>query len=345
MSNTKKEVAVTVVVPCYNSEAYIRRTMDSICNQTFSDYDVIVVNDGSTDNTMCILEEFQERYKNVHVISKSNDRGWTTVRRGLEQATGQYICVIDNDDIICEKFLEKMYDAVRLNDADMAVCGFQRENRDVGKVYSREMKSRKEIVDVTKDDGVLLEINTALWNKIIRREVYAHLLETGPDLCWMDLICLAYMYPHVNRIAFVDEVLYYYQVKPKSVINNLKKESIDYIYNGLIEIHKKYQESCKRLLGFLDAFAFEHVGVSLQYRMYLSKERNFSVSYSENIGYLNANFPNWLSNRYVSLKYVIKKRRNIKLLVCKIFYRLHLFKPFIATYSFMVSKLGMDIKW
>ena len=339
------EYKVSIVIPCYNSEKYIRRTMDSVCNQTFKQYEIIAVDDGSTDSTLKILKEYSGGKENITVITKPNDYGATTVRRGMELARGEYICIVDNDDLVSPRFIELLYHSVRSADADMAVCGFQRENRDKNKVFSREMLKKKDVIDVGKDYGALLTINSSLWNKIVRREIYEKLLANGDDITWIDLLCLAYIYPYVHKIAFVDEVLYYYQVRDGSVISGIKPEFVQCVYDSLLVIKQEYGQVNSKMSEFLNAYAFTHLGVSLLYRLYLNKDVDFRQAYRRNQDYLNTHFKHWLKNRYTTMKYVVSQKRNAKLFVCRLMYRLHMIKPFLAVYGFVTNKLRLEIKW
>lgn len=339
----KNGCEVSVVIPCYNAERYIHKTLDSICNQTFKNYEIICVNDGSTDGTLEILKKYEKKYSFFSVISKENDRGASTIRVGLEKIKGNYVCVIDNDDYVSERYIEDLYNTIIKENADIAVCGFQRENYFSGKVLSREMNKKRESILIDNDYGYLLEINTSLWNKMFSKRLIDCVLKEK-KFFGMDMIYLGFMYANTKKIAFTDEILYFYQVREQSSINNLKKDYIMNVYNSLIDVKKYYQKVNAKMISFLDAYAFLHMGVSLTYRMY--KNDDFKVLFSENIKYLNANFKTWNNNEYCSFKYILKNHgRNFKLYICKIFYKIHLFKLFLFIYDLVITKFKFEIKW
>ena len=334
---------VSVVIPCYNSEKYIEKTLDSICNQTFDNYEIICVNDGSTDGTLDILKKYEKKLKNFIVISKQNDRGATTIRTGLKEASGEYVCVIDNDDYVSPDYIKELYNTIKSENADIAICGFQREDFETKKVISREMNNKRKSIIVSDDYGKLLEINTSLWNKMFKSNIIKTVINVD-NLFGMDMIYLAYMYPKTHKIAFNENILYYYQVREKSTINVLKKDYVDKVYDSLLIVRDYYNLINPSMSEFLSGYVFLHVGVSLLYRMYNNDD--FNYMYSQNIKYLNINFPLWLKNRYCNLRYVIfNKGTNFKLYICKLFYKIHLFKLFLFIYTFFINKFNVDIKW
>jgi glycosyltransferase involved in cell wall biosynthesis len=335
---------VSVVIPCYNSEKYIEKTLDSICNQTFKNYEIICVNDGSTDGTLDILKKYEKEFKNFIVISKENDRGATTIKTGLKEVSGKYVCVIDNDDYVSPNYIEELYNTIESEHADIAVCGFQREDFETRKVISREMNNRRKSIIVSDDYGKLLEINTSLWNKMFKSNLIKKVINVD-NLFGMDMIYLAYIYPETQKIAFNEKILYYYQIREKSSINNLKIDYIKKVYDSLLIVRDYYNMINSGMIEFLSCYVFLHVGVSLLYRMYNSSD-DFNSMYRKNTKYLNINFPLWLKNRYCNLRYVIfNKGTNFKLYICKLFYKFHLFKLFLFIYSFFINKFNIDIKW
>lgn len=344
-NNKEKEILITVIVPCYNAEKYINKCIDSILNQSFKNFELICVNDGSTDTTLDILKEYEKNNSNMLVVSKKNEGGKNVTKTGLKYAKGKYICAIDNDDYIEKDYLKELYNAITKEDADIAICGFQREDFDTAKVFSLEMNNKTGTYILNDDYGIMLEINTALWNKLFKREVMVSLLNYRLDALGMgDMTLLAYMYQMINKISFTNKVLYHYRVRKNSGINTMKKNVIDSIYDNLIRIKESYAN--KDMYEAFDAYAFLHLGVSLMYWIYKADRSSFNEIYKNNLKVLNENFPKWKKNKYYSLKYVIKnKGRNLKLHISYVFYRIGLFKLFIKTYGFITNHFKFDIKW
>lgn len=110
---------ISVIVPCYNQEKYIRECLESVLKQTFSDYEVIVVNDGSTDSSLSIIQSYTDKYDNFHLINQQNQGVVSARNNAIKQAQGTYIYPLDADDVISPSCLEKLYAAMEENKGDV----------------------------------------------------------------------------------------------------------------------------------------------------------------------------------------------------------------------------------
>ena len=121
-------VEISVIIPVYNTEKYLNECLDSIVNQTLSDIEIICVNDGSTDNSLAILESYAKKDNRITVISQENNGQGSARNLGLKNSSGNYICFIDSDDYVDLNMLEKLYDNVILNNSDIVVFKIARFN-------------------------------------------------------------------------------------------------------------------------------------------------------------------------------------------------------------------------
>ena len=115
---------ISVIVPVYNVEKYLNRCIDSILNQTFKQIEIILVDDGSTDNSPTICDEYCDRYENIKVIHKENNRVAAARNDGIKIATGKYIALVDSDDWIEHNMLEEMYRKAEEFNTDITMCDF-----------------------------------------------------------------------------------------------------------------------------------------------------------------------------------------------------------------------------
>ena len=130
MSNIK----VSVIVPVFNVESYLNESLDSILNQTLKDIEIICINDGSTDNSLDILETYSKKDKRIKIISKENEGQGVARNVGLDNAQGEYISFVDSDDFIKRDMLEKLYNKAENNDLDLVMCkvsSFDNETHEV----------------------------------------------------------------------------------------------------------------------------------------------------------------------------------------------------------------------
>lgn len=346
MKKTNK-YEVSIFMPCYNAENFISKTLDTVFEQSFKDFELICLDDGSSDNTLKVLKEYDKKYSNMRVYHRENEGGKGTTKYGCQYLTGKYSCVIDNDDYLDKDYLKKLYEVMEKNDSDMAVCAFQREDFETRKVYSVEMKKGNYTIDLKDDYGILLEINTAMWNKMFKTEVLKELLNFNLNSTGFgDMTLMSYLYSKIKKVSFIDDILYYYQVRLNSNINTMKTDVIDSMYDNLIRVRNNYEKEKKEMCEIYDAYVFLHLGISLVYRIYKSKDKKFNGFYKNNIKVLNENFPFWKHNKYYSLGYVLKHhKRNLKIHISYFFYKIHMFKLFIKTYDFITTKFKFDVKW
>ena len=138
---------VSIIVPVYNIEQYLEQCIDSIINQTYKNIEVLLIDDGSTDNSGKICERYEKEYGHIKVIHQINGGLCAARNIGLDNATGKYICFIDSDDYIEKEYVEKLYHEVKLYDLDIAYCNFRlfEDNKELGKKEKQYLLTREEI--------------------------------------------------------------------------------------------------------------------------------------------------------------------------------------------------------
>ena len=114
---------ISIIIPVYNGEKYIEKCLDSIKNQTFKDYEVLIINDGSKDNTKKLIEKYlnDKRFK---LFNRTNHGIGASRNFGLDESSGEYICFIDSDDYVDKKYLEKLYNKILKENLDIVVCNY-----------------------------------------------------------------------------------------------------------------------------------------------------------------------------------------------------------------------------
>ena len=117
---------ISIIVPVYNSELFLSECLDSIKKQTYKDFEAIIYNDGSTDNSKEICEKIVQEDNRFKYYEQKNQGPGTTRNNALKKASGDYICFVDSDDIVYEYYLERLYDAIVETDADISVCDLTR---------------------------------------------------------------------------------------------------------------------------------------------------------------------------------------------------------------------------
>ncbi|WP_213335302.1 glycosyltransferase family 2 protein [Enterococcus casseliflavus] len=146
----------SVIVPVYNSEKFIRKTLESITNQTFHNYEIIVVDDGCTDNSISIIEEYAKYFQKINIVRQKNSGVSAARNRGIKEASGDFICFLDSDDYWSHLFLEKMYNKISATNVDIVICGTQTFSE-------KDNTVKKENIKLSTDDCLLNYLKGEYW--------------------------------------------------------------------------------------------------------------------------------------------------------------------------------------
>ena len=347
MINNKPKLSIIAAV--YNLEKYLPRCLDSLVNQTLEDIEILCVDDGSIDSAPQIVDEYAKKYPNkVKAFHKENGGEFTTRNYGLERATGEYVTFVDTDDYVELNWAEKLYNAAKENNADIAVCGFERIDLDTGKVVSKDMIGFGNTVKTlnSKEDFQLF-INPAPWNKIYKLEKVKE-LRFLPFRGFNDMLFLLSSYTKIEKVAFVSDVLYHYYLRYDSQIHTVNKQDVDNFKKYLLEVKKFYKKEDKyeEMKYTVDTMVFIHLGVSVMYRASYDKSINIKELLKETIKYLDENFSNWRKSPYLKFSYSITKGiKHIGLCGISLLYKLKMQMLFIKLYRFAIDKLKIDIKF
>lgn len=209
---------ISVIVPVYKVEPYLCQCIDSILKQTFQDFELILVDDGSPDGCPAICDEYAEKDSRVRVIHKENG-GLSSARNvGLENALGQYISFIDSDDYIHNEMLEMMLLNLQKNDADMAVCGVESvfPAETVYHHIKPQVLSRQEAVDLLATQWWLFVIAC---NKLYKRELFSQ-VRYPEGFINEDAATIHRLIGACNRIVTVEQTLYCYRQSANSIMRS-----------------------------------------------------------------------------------------------------------------------------
>ena len=208
---------ISIIIPAYNIDAYISRCLDSILNQSYKNLEIIVVNDGSTDKTGEILDEYKERDSRIRIIHKGNTGVSDTRNTGIDVALGEYIGFVDGDDTIHPDMYHVLMDNALKYHADISHCGYQMVFLDRKDDYHGTGKLM--VQDNYQGVYDLLEaslVEPGLWNKLYRRDLIGKYRLDKNVRINEDLLFNYEMFKRAKCSVFEDKMLYYYMVRPAS---------------------------------------------------------------------------------------------------------------------------------
>lgn len=128
---------VSVIIPVYNAQEGIKQCMDSLLNQSFTDFEIILLNDGSTDNSLEVIKKYAADNDFIRVIDKENEGVAKTRNKGIQLANGKYIVFIDNDDFVDSDYLERFYNEIDQEQLDIVLGGYKRVNQEMKTLLSK----------------------------------------------------------------------------------------------------------------------------------------------------------------------------------------------------------------
>lgn len=299
------KIEVSVIVPVYNVEEYLDRCLKSLINQEFDNYEVIVVNDGSPDNSQTIIDEYVKNYPDKIISFEKENGGVSSARNyGLKKAKGKYVAFVDSDDYVSKNYLKILYDKAINNDSDIVIC-------DMYKTFPNRkeiMRGKDNAISDNKKDQILSI--PACWNKLYKKSLFIDNDIYFPEISYgEDLATTIRLIISSKKITYVDKPLYYYIQRDNSLMNQKKYnpktkdiiKSLDILKNYFIDnnYYDEYNEE-------LEYIYISHLMHDYVLRVYMFKESKEAIQ--EVITIIKDNYKKWNENKYFkrqSLKYKI----------------------------------------
>lgn len=216
---------ISVIVSIYNVQNYVEKSIQSIQNQTYENLEIILVDDGSTDNSGKLCDEFAQKDTRIKVIHKKNGGLSSARNEGIKDATGEYIAFVDGDDWIDEGMYEDMLRAIQTFDADIAVCNYKEISRNGVRDTSTDAVTvfeGREILKVFVEEDETYQIQNAAWNKLYKRSLMGDLRFPKGKL-FEDIVYTTKLLAGSKRSVYVDKAYYNYIFDRSDSIMNSKK--------------------------------------------------------------------------------------------------------------------------
>lgn len=216
---------ISVIVPVYNMELYLERCLDSICGNTYEKLEIICVNDGSTDSSLKILQQYAERDDRIFIIDQLNGGISSARNAGLNIAKGEFIAFVDSDDWVHKNFFEFQLRAIKDNNADLAVCDYIRTDDEL--IFSIEEPQYCVQEISIKEKMCDNRTKNYVWNTLFRKEVIGSLRFNERSKIEDSLFNLQIIIANSNlRIVKVETILYAYFIREGSLVTQFTPEVI-----------------------------------------------------------------------------------------------------------------------
>ena len=285
---------LSVIVPCYNGEKFIGRCLESLVNQTLQDIEIIVINDGSTDNSQDIIDSYANKYHNIQAYKIPNSGIADARNFGVSKVETPYFGFLDCDDYTDVTMFEKMYNQASETNAQVVVSNFYW-------VKGKKKKLEKEGPYNTGKD-MLIHLFAVLWNKIYDTAfVRSTNIRFPSGNRYEDAYFLYCLAPNIERIAFVDEAFVHYVQHENSITHNNNEEvkNMITIFDNILN----YYAHTNRYDEYHDELEYLHIKFFLgnsflrSARIDDKQDRDYTIQLGWNM--LNDEFPDWHHNHYL----------------------------------------------
>lgn len=268
-----KEPKLSVIIAVYNTEKYVGKCLDSLFNQTYSNIELVVINDCSTDDSLKILKKYAKKYANMILIDNKENRGLSYSRNvGLENANGEYIGYIDSDDYVDSDYYEKLMKAIIKEKSDVAIADMKIVYED-GSFPDHVTKGCDG--DLTKLNVVKNGLAASACNKVFKKDIISKYPFSEGKLN-EDLAVILPAIISANKISYVEKTYYYYVQRGGSIQNSRFSDRRFDIFYG-VELTLKRIKGCKDYNKISQAIIYEQLIVLLIY--VIPKEKNIIRRY------------------------------------------------------------------
>lgn len=293
--NNQYDVKISIVVPVYNVENYIEKCLNSLVKQTLKEIEIIVVDDGTPDNSVEIIKKFENRYSNLHLVQKKNG-GLSDARNcGMTYCKGEYIGFVDSDDYVEPDMYEALYREAKKTGADLVVCDYVKEYAN----GSRIVKARQ----YTSSKDMFLGGLAAAWNKIYKKDLIERSGAVFPKgLIYEDTDFFCRLIPYVTGCGYVNRAFVHYIQREGSIANTQGKK-IAVIFDVFDKILEYYDER-QFTQEYRDELTYFTVrvllGSSMERICRCDDKRTRNELLAQTMDYLDKRLCGWRKNRYLA---------------------------------------------
>jgi glycosyltransferase involved in cell wall biosynthesis len=287
---------ISIIVPVYNSEKYLKACLASLINQSLKDIEIIIINDGSTDKSEEIIKKFKEKYPNlIKYYSLKKNKGLGYVRNyGIEKSDKKYIGFVDSDDYVDTNMFEKMHNKIEKTSSDVCECNF---------IWEYPNKSRKDIrKPYILNKETITNIRALVVNKIYNRKLLIkNNIKFAENLKYEDILFTTSLVPFINKICFVSDYFYHY-VQRKTSLINYQTKSVSDIYevlNQVINFYKKnnlYKEYSEELEYLYVKYLYLS---SFKRASHIENKKDRKDVLDEGYNLIHKNYPKYRKNKYL----------------------------------------------
>lgn len=306
----KKKPLISIIVPIYNVDKYLKKCIDSLLNQTYKNLEIILVDDGSTDNSGKICDEYSKRDNRIIVFHQKNSGVSTTRNKGLEISTGEYIGFVDPDDYISPIMYDVLYNILKQSSADISMCDYECfDSESINFCESKDFiiyDKKQALCELVLDRN----ITSHLWNKLYKSELFDG-IKFPENKIYEDVGTIYLVIEKANKIIHNKSVLYAYYQRPTSLCNTISENRIS---NYIEMVNNRYNYLLLKFPELKKVLQCSRIKSSLVFNFVIAKDKNIKLFNSKII---IDDFKENIKIKLIILKY-IELKFILALLILKI---------------------------
>lgn len=310
-------MVVSIIIPAYNSEKFIRRCLDSVLNQIYKNIEIIVVDDASTDNTEKIIKEYAEKDNRIRPFYSSENKGVSFSRNiGLKASTGEYIMFVDSDDELTKDAVRRMIDISVKYNSDYVdsyeIVKYTKRNNKVCMFTESKLPKKHLVLGSIKENPKIISMYMYIKGKLIKKELIDNLLFDENLRIYEDLVFEQTLKSRVKNYVMMNKPIYVYYQREDSLVNTFGKkhtyfldaaEKVEKVYKGFNIDIKKYVEAMLFQNSYLTLFT-----KAIKNNDEIKENVSLSKAYLEELVRV---FPNYQENKKIS-KFI---KNNVTILI------------------------------
>lgn len=310
------DIIISIIIPIYNAEKYLKELLDSIYNQSFNKYEVLMINDGSTDRSEKICLSFAEKSKKFKYFYKKNSGISNTRNYGIQKSKGKYICFVDADDLLDINYLNDFINALKTEPAQLCCCKFEKFNKNAISLHSdKKLVIDKICIDKKKYDLLYDTYLGYVWNRLFERKIIAsHNLKFNSKISMSEDLLFNFEYLKcIDKVICINKENYKYRRQISSASSNLGNAKWYTIFRTLDYLMKKKDLFSSTVNNQL-IYSYIFYLYQAKFRLKYIKNTKEYMQIKENI-----------KTRIKSLKYekpFLTNKQKIKIFIYKYFNRL-----------------------
>ena len=273
---------ISLIIPVYNVEKYLKKCIDSVLKQTYKNLEILLIDDGSTDDSLKICNSYALKDSRIKVYHKDNEGLSATRNLGIKLSTGKYLAFIDSDDVLTEDYCETLFKAIKHSNSDVASVSLVMTRANGYKIEinnEQEPLNHDESTKVYTSKSMLKEVllrksfKNYICTKLYRRELF-NSCQFKEKICYEDVLFTYEMTKHINKIAYVDKVCYNYLKRKNSITATCSEKNLNdfldvalYRYEDVKKNNQSYEVyNTYALLESIISISIKHVIAHRQYQ-------------------------------------------------------------------------------